>query len=262
VVQGVIYFNCEPGHGVLVAPAKVTLLPLATLQGAAAAGDGGGGESTSFGDELDEFGGFESIDSPAASAAGGMSGWTKTLTRDYSGGTPRDKSKSASSSADLVGFNGFGEEEGATPVASARASERQHDDDEYGGFGVSTSLEPLAAELTAAELADDVESDRAAVQRQNDSGEGAGGDLVRSRGKCGRCGMPVFNTQPRTKDTTTGVYFHDSCPVKVARLRQSMATSLLVVGARCEVADTKAGGVRWNPYSEARGLLMYVARGG
>jgi serine/threonine protein kinase len=32
------------------------------------------------------------------------------------------------------------------------------------------------------------------------------------RGQCGRCGQPVYSTERRDKDETTGIYYHVSCP--------------------------------------------------
>jgi hypothetical protein len=45
----------------------------------------------------------------------------------------------------------------------------------------------------------------------------ASGQLPRTpsgeiRGQCGRCSQPVFSTERRDKDKTTGIYYHVSCP--------------------------------------------------
>eukprot|EP00729_Bicosta_minor_P001226 gene1226-15382_t len=214
IVQGTLYFSCPPGHGLLVAPSKVTL-------------SSGGGRPASIGDE--QFGGFEEVGAGSSPQSGGGSGggsassprvtenfgWTMTLTKDYSGGTPLNSSNSRNSVSEFAGFG----DERVSPEPEVDLIEEEFDEEA------------------------DMQADANARRRQSAIIQ-TEGDMVQSRGKCGKCGMPVFADQSRSRDKKTGIYYHETCPTRrLGAMAKDKIREQFAVGERCLFSEFNAPGL-------------------
>lgn len=198
----------------LVAPSKVTL-------------SSGGGRPASIGDE--QFGGFEEVGAGSSPQSGGGSGggsassprvtenfgWTMTLTKDYSGGTPLNSSNSRNSVSEFAGFG----DERVSPEPEVDLIEEEFDEEA------------------------DMQADANARRRQSAIIQ-TEGDMVQSRGKCGKCGMPVFADQSRSRDKKTGIYYHETCPTRrLGAMAKDKIREQFAVGERCLFSEFNAPGL-------------------
>jgi hypothetical protein len=82
---------------------------------------------------------------------------------------------------------------------------------------------PYVATIHCVEtLKADAAADAQARAQQQSLVESFGAAMAQSRGKCGRCGMAVLADQSRSKDKKTGIYYHETCPVKRKNTRTTL----------------------------------------